>query len=302
MFSFLIENSKILIVDDEEITRTYLGALLKSKRFNIFLASNGKQAIDICIDKIPDLILLDVTLPDISGIEVCTQLKSDSKTKDIPVIFITGKTETGDIVRGFEVGAVDYITKPFNMEELLARVFSHLQIIKMQEQLLKNQELIHLKEMELLQNEKKHIVTELEQAKKEAISISMRISKAGSLIIDMTKKISAEIKNPRHDTVARIAAIIHNFNILREKENWDEIETRFLKVHHDFFGKLLKSFPDLTKNELKLCAFLRLNLSTKEIAAITLQSEEAIKKSRYRLRQKLNAPSEANLSGLILQL
>jgi len=302
MFSHLIINSRILIVDDNFDILSYLSTLLAKNQFKIFSASCGKQAIAIASAKNPDLILLDISMPDVSGIDVCQQLKSDPKTKEIPVIFITGKTDTEDIVNGFRVGAVDYITKPFSNDELLARVKTHLQIVKMQEQFLKDQEVIYLKEMEILQKEKYHIETELDQAKQEAIGISLRISKAGSLIIDMTNKISAEISAPSPDTLDKIAAIIHNFNILREKENWDEIETGFLKVHQDFFGNLLKCYPDLTKNELKLCAFLRLNLSTKEIAAITLQSEDAIKKARYRLRQKLNAPSDANLSSLILQI
>jgi len=302
MFSHLIINSRILIVDDNYDTLSYLAALLTENQFKIFSASSGKQAIAIASAKNPDLVLLDVSMPDMSGFEVCKQIKSDPKTKDIPVIFITGKTATEDIVNGFQDGAVDYITKPYSKDELLARVSAHLKIVKLQEQLLKDWELLHLKEMEFLQREKKLIEAELEQARKEVISFSLKISKASSQIIDTTEKIISEIKTAEPDAVDRIASIIHNFINSREKENWQEIETRFLKVHHDFFGKLLKSYPKLSKNELKLCAFLRLNISTKEIAAITLQSEDAIKKARYRLRQKLNALSDENLCGLILQI
>jgi DNA-binding response OmpR family regulator/DNA-binding CsgD family transcriptional regulator len=301
MFSQLISNSRILIVDDNYETLCYLGALLTEHQLKVFSASSGKQAIAIAAAKIPDLILLDVSMPDMSGTDVCKQLKSDAKTKEIPVIFITGKTEIVDIVNGFQAGAIDYITKPFSQEELLARVSAHLKIVKLQEELVKERELLHLKEMELLQKEKNVVEADLERAKKEVVTISLKISKANSQIIEMTDKITSEIKSPHSGTIDRIAEIIHNFNASCENENWSEIETCFVKVHADFFEKLLKYYPDLTKNELKLCAFLRLNLSTKEIAAITLQSEEAIKKSRYRLRQKLNASSDASLCGLILK-
>ncbi|MFH0867194.1 MAG: response regulator [Bacteroidota bacterium] len=302
MFNYLITNSRILIVDDDYNTLSYLGALLTEHQFKVFSASSGKQAIAITLAKNPDLILLDVSMPDMSGLEVCGKLKSDLKTKDIPVIFLTGKTGTEDIVNGFQSGAVDYISKPYCKDELLARVSAHLKIVKMQEELVKEKERIHLKEMEFLQNEKKQIEDKLELAQKELVCISLEISKTNSMIIEMTDKISVEIKEFKPDTDDRIAAIIHSFTAIREKENWNEIETRFIKLHSDFFEKLLKSFPELTKNELKLCAFLRLNLSTKEIAAITLQSEDAIKKARYRLRQKLNAPSDANLCSLIIAI
>ncbi|NTW33770.1 MAG: response regulator [Bacteroidetes bacterium] len=302
MLTYLITNSRILIVDDNYDTLCYLGGLLTDNHFKVFSASTGKQAIAIATVKNPDLILLDISMPDISGMEVCKQLKSNSETENIPVIFITGKTETEDIVKGFQTGAVDYIIKPFSKYELLARVSAHLKIVKLQEKLLKDQEQLHLKEKGFLHKEKEQIEKELEQVKKEVISVSLKISKTSSEIIEMTNKIISVIKSSDHAAVDRIASIIHNFNNIREKENWNEIETRFVKIHGAFFENLLKHFPNLTKNELKLCAYLRLNLSTKEIANFNLQSEDAIKKARYRLRQKLNARSDENLCSIILKI
>jgi DNA-binding response OmpR family regulator/DNA-binding CsgD family transcriptional regulator len=302
MFSNLITNSRILIVDDNFDTLSFLGNLLTENNFKIFSASSGKQAIAIALAKNPDLILLDVSMPEISGIEVCEKLKADYKTKDIPVIFLTGKIDQDDIVKGFEAGGVDYITKPYSKNELLARVSAHLLIVKMQEQMLKDQELIHLKEMELLQKEKNLLAETLEETRKEVAFISLKIGKANNQILEMTDKISSELEILKPDTVDRISSIIHNYMMLRDKNNWEAIEPFILKMNNDFFEKLLKQFPYLTKNEIKLCAFLRLNLSTKEIAEFTLQTEDAIKKARYRLRQKLNVPSDSNLFSLILQI
>ena len=118
----------ILIVDDVPKNIQVLGTILSKLECELAVAMNGQQALDT-IEKIkPDLILLDVMMPILDGHEVCRRLKSSDETKDIPIIFLTAKTETEDIVTGFELGAVDYVTKPFIGNELLARVKTHLSL------------------------------------------------------------------------------------------------------------------------------------------------------------------------------
>ncbi len=125
----------ILIVDDTPANLQVLGNLLKQINCQIAVAMNGQQALDT-VNKIkPDLILLDVMMPVMNGYEVCKKLKENEKTQDIPVIFLTAKTETTDIVEGLEIGAVDYITKPFVGSELLARVHTHLSLKATKEKL-----------------------------------------------------------------------------------------------------------------------------------------------------------------------
>ncbi|MBV6342310.1 hybrid sensor histidine kinase/response regulator [Candidatus Magnetobacterium casense] len=122
--------SKVLIVDDMYDNLQILGNVLSARGMDVSVATNGEQAIEIVsYDKI-DLILLDISMPVMNGYEVCEILKSNPKTSHIPVIFLTAKTQSADIVKGFEVGAVDYITKPFNTAELMARVNTHLEITK----------------------------------------------------------------------------------------------------------------------------------------------------------------------------
>ena len=94
----------------------------------ISVATNGRQALEVVARIRPDLILLDVMMPEMDGFEACARLKESAEWHDIPIIFLTAKTETADIVRGFELGAVDYVSKPFNPPELLARVNTHLSI------------------------------------------------------------------------------------------------------------------------------------------------------------------------------
>ncbi|MDP4114835.1 MAG: hybrid sensor histidine kinase/response regulator [Bacteroidota bacterium] len=118
----------ILLVDDIVENLKVLGNIFKNEGFQIAIASNGEAAISIAHSRLPDLILLDVQMPGMDGFEVCKALKNDLLTKDIPILFLTAKTENEDIIRGFELGAVDYVTKPFNNNELLARVHTHIEL------------------------------------------------------------------------------------------------------------------------------------------------------------------------------
>ena len=118
----------ILIVDDKTNNLQLLSRYLENDNYNILIAQSGKKAINIAEAISPDLILLDVMMPRINGFTVCRRLKSNSETKDIPIIFMTALAETKNKVQGFELGAVDYITKPVEKEELIARVKTHLSL------------------------------------------------------------------------------------------------------------------------------------------------------------------------------
>jgi two-component system, sensor histidine kinase and response regulator len=126
----------ILIVDDNANNLKVLGNMLAGNEYELALAMNGQQALDTVARINPDLVLLDIMMPVMDGYEVCRQLKDNEATKDIPVIFLTAKTETEDIVKGFDLGAVDYISKPFVSRELLARIKTHLSLQLTQRKLL----------------------------------------------------------------------------------------------------------------------------------------------------------------------
>ncbi|MFN8255123.1 MAG: hybrid sensor histidine kinase/response regulator [Bacteroidales bacterium] len=122
------ENPKILIIDDIASNIQVVANLLKKNNYNISYAQSGKAGIERAQQANFDLILLDIMMPEMDGYEVCLQLKKDIKTKDIPIIFLTAKTTEESLKRGFESGAVDFITKPFKADELLARVATHIQL------------------------------------------------------------------------------------------------------------------------------------------------------------------------------
>lgn len=125
----------ILIADDTLENIQVLGLILKKENYHVTVAQNGLQALKAVQTVKPDLILLDIMMPELDGFETCKRLKASPLTEDIPVIFLTARVETEDVVKGFGVGAIDYVTKPFNPVELLARVNTQLQLSKTQQQL-----------------------------------------------------------------------------------------------------------------------------------------------------------------------
>ncbi|MGD1918510.1 MAG: diguanylate cyclase domain-containing protein, partial [Pleurocapsa sp.] len=138
---FLAEHQlskKILIVDDTPDNLQLLLLYLKNAGYKILIAQDGKRAIKTAAFYQPDLILLDVMMPGLDGFSTCSHLKNKASTKDIPIIFMTALAETENKIRGFELGAVDYITKPINQDELLARIKTHLSLQDLQQRLVQD--------------------------------------------------------------------------------------------------------------------------------------------------------------------
>ena len=138
------EKQTILIVDDEPANIKILNEVLQSD-YNVIFSTNGKHAIELAIAKKPDLILLDIIMPEIDGYTVCETLKQNPKTQDILIIFITVKDQSSSEAKGFKLGAVDYIAKPISPSVVKARVRTHLSLMKARRELeIKNSELIEM--------------------------------------------------------------------------------------------------------------------------------------------------------------
>jgi len=129
------KKSLIFIADDNPLNLKILENMLKRKGYQTTLAENGHQALEFLQNQQPDLILLDIMMPGVNGIKVCQSLKEKESTKNIPVIFITALSDTKDKLKAFRAGGVDYITKPFIQEEVLARVNVHIKLKKAMERL-----------------------------------------------------------------------------------------------------------------------------------------------------------------------
>jgi CheY-like chemotaxis protein len=126
---------EILIIDDTPENLRLLNQILSDHGYKVRALPNGPMGISACKASPPDLVLLDITMPGMNGYEVAAKLKADAATKEVPIIFISAMTRTEDKVRAFHAGGVDYVTKPLQVEEVLARVETHLSISRMREQI-----------------------------------------------------------------------------------------------------------------------------------------------------------------------
>ncbi len=169
-------NFNVLIVDDVVENIQVAMNVLKEENYNLSFALNGEEALSLIKDTGFDLILLDIMMPVMDGFSVCKNLKADDFTKDIPIIFLTAKTDIESISKGFELGAVDYITKPFNPDELLARTRTHLELYKGKLLLAQNNLSIKVK----AEKEKERLLTELEKNQKEIIYILAELTETVS--------------------------------------------------------------------------------------------------------------------------
>jgi DNA-binding response OmpR family regulator len=143
---FLMDRANILIVDDTPANLRLLAGILKERGYRILPVTSGQAALEIARKSPPDLILLDINMPGMNGYEVCAELKSDEKLQEIPIIFISAINETIDKVKAFSIGGVDYITKPFHIKEVIARVETHLHMRHLTIELEKHN--LQLEEME----------------------------------------------------------------------------------------------------------------------------------------------------------
>ena len=148
--------ASILVVDDTPANLQLLSGMLKERGYRVRPAPSGELALRGAQAVPPDLILLDVTMPGMDGYEVCARLKAEERLCDIPVLFISALTEPMDKVRAFQAGGVDYVTKPFNIEEVDARVRTHLELRRQKRELAAN--LVRLRELERLRDSLTHMI------------------------------------------------------------------------------------------------------------------------------------------------
>lgn len=211
----------ILVVDDISDNLQFIGNLLEEAGYETTFATSGQQAIERVKNARPALVLLDLMMPDINGIEVCSILKSNPNYKDIPIIFLTASHETTHLVQAFQQGAVDYITKPFKAEEIIVRIKNQLRLYTQEKQLIEQNiqlqnEIQHRITVEAALEEK---ATQLEQALHELKSTQVELiqSKKMSSLGQIVAGIAHEINNPASFIMGNINHAVqyfHDFNHL----------------------------------------------------------------------------------------
>jgi DNA-binding response OmpR family regulator len=264
---------KVLVVDDSPPVCQTLSVALSRNGYEVFSANNGKTALNIVENEQPDIILLDIIMPVMGGYDVCRQLKSDENTRMIPVIFISALDEETDKLEGFKLGAADYITKPFQIPELLARLKVHLELLRLQKTLeMRNEELL----------------ADAKQLEEFNITLKVLLAKREEDIAELEEKVLLNVKNlliPHIDMLKRRITDQENKAVL------EIIETNLKKITSTFSQKLSSKYLGLTPTEIKVANLVKDGKQIKEIADMLAVSRYAIELHRFNIRRKLGLKS-----------
>jgi len=269
----------ILLIDDDVTIINLLSDILTHEGFNILKAYEGSEALELVKISKPDLIILDWNMPVMNGLETLKALNKNAYTEEMPVIMLTGvMTDPTNLREAFEQGAFDFIRKNFDTIELLARIRAALKFVQA------HKEIVQLKNNELVRNAMK-----MAQHNNFTITCLQQLNELLPLVTDGT---DLQIK------ISSLKSYMHSMNTMN---NWSIFEEHFKSLHPDFYKKLSASHPQLGPSELKLCALLKLNLRSKEIAGITNTSHDSVKTARTRIRKKLGIETSKNLANYLMQ-
>jgi two-component system sensor histidine kinase/response regulator len=244
----MLENelARVLVVDDIQSNIDFVTDVLELENLDIIGAYSGAQAIELAQHENPDIILLDISMPEMDGYEVCQHLKDNEKTKHIPIIFLTARVQKEDIIKGFELGAVDYIIKPFNFNELISRVRTHIDLKQKTEKL----QTINLElesKVEKRTEQLRIANTELQEANKKLTNANNELSKLDKTKTEFVLHINHELRTPLNGIQGYI-------NILSES-SLDETQAESLKSIKVLTNRLIRVaelsllFTELKTNE-----------------------------------------------------
>lgn len=240
----------ILIVDDDTINIDILLESLQDE-YRLGIAKNGVKALEFAKEHKPDLILLDIMMPEMDGFEVCEKLKESEETKDITIIFLTALQDTANKFKGFELGAVDYITKPFNTIEVKARVQTHITLGKMRAELADQNIILQskvddkTKQIQSIFKSTIQVMAQMVETRDPYIAgHQIRVASLACVIAE-----KMELPNSEIDTI-RIAGILHDIgkiriplDILNRPGSILDSEYQILKVHPQIGFELLNGIP-----------------------------------------------------------
>lgn len=267
----------ILIVDDLPENITILRSIIEASGASYLVteANNGKEALESIAQTPPDLIITDWDMPEMNGIELIVSVRKNHELRNIPIIVVTGMmVHPEDLKMAFEAGASDFLRKPFDKTELLARIQSMLLIAS------------YMREM-------------AESKRRELTSAALRLAQMSEMNNKLLEDLNSLLPYLNYHGRDMVKGFLDKYKINTLDLSWKEFEMRFENVYEEFYKSLAAKHTDLTPNEKKLCALLRMGLNSKEIAALTFQDAKSVDMARYRLRKKFELNTNENLSDYL---
>lgn len=211
-----VNKGRILAVDDTPASLKLLTDLLKAEGYDVRSAISGELALHAAASSPPELVLLDIRMPEMNGFEVCRRLKAMPETREVPVIFVSAVTETDEKVQGFELGAVDFVTKPYQRDELLARVRNHLELNRLRNHL---EDLVGERTSELRTSEKKLRTSLLDSITALAAIVEMRDPYTAGhqrRVSELAVAIATELQLPEDQVEGiHLASVVHDVGKIR---------------------------------------------------------------------------------------
>mgnify|MGYP001143508862 CR=1 FL=1 len=281
----------VLIADDSiqnlEILQNYLDNA--SFDYEIFEANNGEEACEIAEGEALDLILLDWEMPVMKGIDALRRLKSQEKTKNIPVIMVTGRAESEDLKEAFDAGATDYVEKPVREKELQARVESAIKLHKAIE-LIKQQKIEIEQQKEMIES----------QSNRELSMKAMEVYQKNQILETIHSDLAKTSQLTEGETYKRLSKVLRLIkDSLAFEDEWKNFVTHFEKVHPSFFSTLKNRCPQLTTEDLKHCAYIRIYLSNKEIAQLLNITPKSVITHHHRIKKKMVLSDDVKFADYI---
>lgn len=307
---------RILVIEDTNQLRESISDALELEGYMVISAADGPSGIKLANENPPDLILCDIMMPGMDGFKVLQVLKKDNEDISVPFIFITALAERENFREGMELGAYDYLVKPFTIDELLKAINARLSKyesvenrIKFQIGKIENDFQFRISELnELIEGQrnmirdistsKTEIVEQLNQKKAQLMQDALHLMEINTKMEEMVRQLSVELKKAGISDEERILLTnlknkISNKSVLTN--SLTAFQLKFNETYPDFASRIFSKIPNLTQQDITLISAIFINLNTQQLSGIFGISPESVRKSKYRLKKKLGVDKDADL-------
>lgn len=314
---------KVLLIEDQEDLRQSISDMLYYENFEVLTAANGSHGIELANEKRPDVILCDILMPDMDGYEVLKRLKQKNSFLSIPFIFLTALSQREHFRQGMELGADDYLTKPFTRKELIEAISSRLRkysdlegyisqkIAEIERQVGDKLQTLQ-KEVEekassisLVSTKNELLGNQLKEKEIELIKETFNVIEVNNTLQDLKNMIKKELQNPALPNESR-GVLTKLKNKTKKKtvlrNNLTVFQLKFNQTYPNFITNLTTRYTGLTQYEMVFISAHLMGLNTNQVADLLNITNDSVRKSRYRLKKKMGLKKEDDFLKFVHEL